>query len=187
MPILSPNLAVFGDSLGRNMVASLQSLYPSLQIFNGGGSGESSTQITNRFMAYDDRGRITIIWSGHNSFRDPITVRTDIARIVANLGHQRYLVLGLVHEDQPSELPSGVDYPVKVALNEALATTYGPRFIDVREPIAAALNVGSAQDAADVRNGFTPSSLRVDGIHLNEAGSMIVARKVQERLRAWGW
>jgi lysophospholipase L1-like esterase len=166
----------------------LQKLYAGLKsTHNGGLSGGTSTQARERLTAYGERGRITVLWVGHNNFRDPGTVLADIARMTAALRHDRFLVIGLLIEDLPSQHVGGSERGLVTGVNAALLATYGSRFIDAHAIVSRGGERGSLRDAADVALGLTPSSLRVDGLHLNQAGSALVAAEVRQRISEHGW
>lgn len=118
-------------------------------------------------------GRSTIIWAGRNNTADRATVVRNIADMVERTNGAPFLVLGVLTADtDPSSAVNGIK-----ALNRWLRRMYGERFIDVQ----SYLNLhgdGSAADMRDIRRGVTPSSLRFDNIHLNDAGYRLVGELV---------
>lgn len=66
--------------------------------------------------------------------------------------------------------------------------TYPDNFLEIMPALWAA-NDESPEDLADVSNGITPRSLREagDGLHLNSAGSAVVAGLVDAFLQSKGW
>ncbi|MET3517795.1 lysophospholipase L1-like esterase [Pseudacidovorax sp. 1753] len=72
------------------------------------------------------------------------------------------------------------------------AATFGRRHIAIR-PYLVAYGLADAglaptsQDTADMAAGAVPSSLRVDGVHLNAAGYAVVAQQVFQRILELGY
>lgn len=123
------------------------------------------------------RPRTAWLWLGRNGAQNGFSVASDIAAAVASLGHQRYLVGSVLI---PTALgDSGT-------INAQLAETYGARFVDVLQALIGA-NDGSPADLADVANGYTPTSLRVDEVHLTDAGYAIAAAQFKAAHDAMGW
>jgi len=179
-------IACWGDSLTAGDLAipyptQLQLLVPRSVVFNGGHSGNTSTQIAERMLAATDKyGDIAIIWAGTNNSRDKETVKSDIARMVAALtsNPKRYVVIGVYNS---AAGPIGSDeYNAIVALNSDLGSIYSTRFLDIRTYLLAAYDPSQAQDVADRSREILPSSLRLPGdtVHLNTAGYGVVAREV---------
>jgi|GEM_PF-2398416 len=128
------------------------------------------------------RGLTAWLWMGRNGANSGHSVVGDIAAAVGGLGHERYLVGGIV--------PSSNDTaPVKTQLagiNSTLATTYGARFIDLLAALQGEAD-GSDEDAADVADGLVPRSLRSDHLHLNDDGYGVVATAFHAAHVAMGW
>ncbi len=124
------------------------------------------------------------IWVGTNGVitaADAEATKSDIAAMIAYMGHRRFLVLSAL-------ISSSVDaarVAVLQQMNRDLASLYGHQFVDVYSTLRESGN-GSAEDNADIAAGYTPRSLRVDTVHLTTAGSTIVAQKVFERMRYFG-
>lgn len=131
------------------------------------------------------RNRIAWLWLGRNGAQSGYTVEGDIAAAVASLGHSRYLV-GSVLTASGDSAPSRATI---LARNATLAATLGDRFVDVFTALAEA-NDGSPTDLADVADSITPSSLRSDAVHLNDAGYAVVAaafKAASDSMEAAGW
>ena len=111
------------------------------------------------------------LWLGRNGAQAGRSVPGDIAAAVASLGHNRYLVGGIL----PSTADSGAGLAHLTTLNGQLAAAYGDRFVNLLAVLTAAAN-GSADDSSDVAAGFVPRSLRSDHLHLNDAGYALVAQ-----------
>lgn len=69
----------------------------------------------------------------------------------------------------------------------ALKAAYPDSFLDVREVIVSADNPSLPQDVLDHTGDTTPTSLRVDEIHLTDEGNRIVTRTVSQFIKAKGW
>lgn len=188
---LSAHIAAWGDSLTPPFAANLQLLYPTRTVFNGGVAGQNSTEISRRQRA-DTSGRdswINIFWYGQNNPAAPAQVKADIAASVAALapGNDHFIVLSVVNKARPEEMRGGAVYNLIVQLNNELAAIYPANYIDIRSHLVSRFDPAQAQDVADAANDVVPSSLRFDEIHLNNDGSLIVARRVKEFIDARGW
>ena len=92
-------------------------------------------------------------------------------------GRERYLIL----------TTTGGDKETNKEVEEACAAEYGERYLNLREYLSrdALKDLGiepTKEDLSDMEAGRTPSSLRQDGIHYNEAGTRAVAERVYEKL-----
>jgi hypothetical protein len=125
-------------------------------------------------------GYPTIIWAGRNNYADPTTVKADIAAMVASLGHQNYLVLGILNGDYANEYSGQSSYVTLTTLNSDLSSIYGSHYIDIRAYLVAHYDSGITQDVIDYGRDIVPSSLRSDSLHLNTAGYALVAERVNE-------
>lgn len=189
-PATAP-IAAWGDSLTPPFAANLQLLYPERMVYNGGVAGQSSTEISTRLRA-DTGGRnswVNIFWMGTNNPTQPAQIMADIAASVAALapGNDRFLVLAVLNKDRPEDLRGGEVYNTIVQLNRELAAIYPGNYLDIRAYLVGQFNPALPQDVTDMQNDVIPASLRFDEIHLNNDGSVLVAKKVKEFLDAKGW
>lgn len=180
---------MWGDSLTPPVAANLQLLVPGRTVFNGGVTGETSTQIAARKLADGSAHAawISVFWYGQNNARDPQQIKADLAASVASLaaGNDHFLVLGVINQDIPSQVAGGAVYPLITQLNAELAQLYPRNFFDMRSYL---VSQGVAmQDTADLQKDVVPAALRFDEIHLDNDGSVLVARKLKELLDARGW
>lgn len=183
-----------GDSFTNGTGASsYNTRYPTLvansfsrprSFVNAGIGGETSSQILTRVQAFSANYKTAtqVIWAGRNNYTDTVQVKADIAAMIAAVGHSRFLVLGIL----PNSGQTAPDLATLTQLNADLATTYGAQFIPTLAPLQAANN-GSVQDLADVAAGYTPTSLRSDALHLNDAGYAVIAPLVYALLATYGW
>lgn len=177
-------VACWGDSLtagsgGVPYTTPLAEL-TAYTVYNGGVGGETSTQIKTRMIAdAARRSSLVIIWAGRNNYADAVTVKADIAEMVASLGHDGYLILGVINGNYGGyERVGGAGYAQITTLNADLATIYGTKFINIRLALVQAYNAGITQDVLDFADGIVPTSLRSDAIHLNTAGYNYVANVI---------
>ena len=187
---VSPNVALWGDSLTGPMGFNLQLLYPNRQVFNGGVPGETSSQVASRAVAdtaHDDW--ITVFWYGHNNQTQSAQIKADIARSIASLapGNNRFIVMSLVNQAMPRESRGSADYATIQQLNAELAAAYPQNYLDIRSYLVGLADPNSPQDRLDQQNDVPPSSLRFDHIHLNNEGSVAVARKLQDFIASKAW
>jgi lysophospholipase L1-like esterase len=194
------NLVFPGDSLTAGTGASSTATqYPSVvassysrarSFINEGVGGETSTQIKDRVVAFN-LARLSstqIIWAGRNNYTSPTTVKADIAAMIAAFGHTRYLVLSIINGDYASEYAGEADYLTLTGLNSDLAALYGARFVDVRTPLVAlGAPGGFAANPTDYARDIPPSGVRLDNVHLLDAGHAVVAAAVYAKLLANGW
>ncbi len=191
-------LQCWGDSMTAGSGTGVTTGYPlrlsaaiDRPIENKGAGGETSTQITARFVAdTTNKDRWTnILWMGTN---DALTsgqeaawislILSNIATCVSGLkGAKRHIVIGAVRADGGSVPGSLLD-----SLDAALLGVYGDKFLNVRVHLQS-LNDGSANDLADIALGLVPRSLRSDIIHLNDKGYQHVADLLAATLEAKGW
>lgn len=183
------NIAAWGDSLTYMNTPILQGIMTSYSIFNNGVGGETSTQIKNRMVAATDKyNDIAIIWAGTNDNNVPDTIKTNIATMVAALtSPKRFLVIGL-----PGNSSQGIgtaDYTRIMQLNADLVALYPNNFFDVhtyliQHGLEDAGITPTAQDLTDITNDVVPSSLRIDGVHLTNAGYIIVSQQINNFVTA---
>jgi lysophospholipase L1-like esterase len=150
-------------------------------VSNQGAGGETSGQILTRFEAYpsgyDDP---VILAMGRNDYTP--TATPNIATAVSHLTTTHYLIHSI--------LPAAFDPPATVSgiasVNANLASVYGTRFVDCLAALQAA-NDGSPGDLADIAAGYSPRSLRFDGLHLNSAGYTVVANALYAKRALLGF
>lgn len=183
------HVATWGDSLTFGSGSTLQADYPTIfaglsgyTVYNGGVGGETSTQVKARMLAATDKHAWpTIIWAGRNNYTDTATVISDVAAMVAALGHTNYLVISVLNgEFGSTEYVGGSGYNNIATINASLSTTYGAHYVDVRSYLISLYNSNDAQDVIDHGHDIPPSSLRSDTIHLNDDGYAAAAAKIYE-------
>ena len=184
-------VAAWGDSMtalgSSDWLAGLMSgTFPYRTVYNGGIGGQTSDLILARFNANPTyHGWNSIIWMGRNDFTpaspDPAALLTRIASAVGSLGHGRYRVVEVLPKDDAPEYLGGIKRPALDAVNAALATTYGARFVRLLPYLQAAKN-GSSGDLLGVQRGLVPRSLRVDNTHLTQgagSGNAVVLERIR--------
>ncbi len=115
-----------------------------------------------------------IFWIGRNNYSDPTKVKADLAAMVSVLGHNRFMVLSVLNSS--TEVIGSASHNTIIALNNDLAAVYPNNFVDVRSILIASRNTSNSQDNVDFTNDVIPASLRIDSIHLNDAGYATVAK-----------
>lgn len=132
------------------------------------------------------RGDITVMWWGQNDGTNDATdiIGRERASIEAlEALDKRWLVIGLPTGTAESRAPMELQF-----LRE-----FGRRFINIRAYLSttAALNASgiapTQTDLDDLAVGRVPTSLRIDGTHLNTAGYNLVAQAVADRLAEMEW
>ena len=176
-------VSCWGDSLtqstgGQTPYPTQLSSITGYTTVNGGVGGETSSQILTRFVAATSQWpNLTIIWAGRNNYNYPTQVLSDIATMVADIGHDGYLVLSILNNN--TEVSGSAGYNAIAYLNSQLASIYGSHYLDVRSILVAAYNPGNPTDVTDHANDCPPSSLRYDTLHLNTAGYGVVAAAIK--------
>lgn len=176
IPIANTTILGWGDSLTEANSGNGSYLYhinalTGFTTVNKGAAGETSTSIKNRFITdAADYDKTVIIWAGRNNYASPATVKADIATMVAALTHTRYLVLGIVNGDFPSEYINQPNWVIINQLNADLKAIYGKRFLDIRTFLVSQHDQ-TAQDLIDFANDVPPTSLRSDPLHQNVLGA----------------
>lgn len=129
--------------------------------------------------------QINVFWMGQNNFYDPQLVESDIARCVAFLGQNRFVVMSLLNAG--NEGIGTASYNQLAQINAALAGTYPDHFIDIRKVLVDSYDPNNPQDVQDHYNDVPPSSLRNDNEHLNDQGYGIVARQIAAFITSRSW
>lgn len=133
------------------------------------------------------RGDTSVLWLGRNNYPAVDQVVADVAACVAHLASDRFLVLSILNGTYPGEESGGLGLGYILDINGRLAAAYGERYVDVRTVLVDAYDPSSPGDVQNHADDVPPASLRHDTIHLNWAGTVIVAEAVAARLDAFGW
>lgn len=186
--VLRQPVAAFGDSMANSLAPALAGAL-AVGVHNAGVGSTTSAQIRADLDSYADKARTVAIWAGHNNAADAQQVLADVAAMVASLGHDRFVVLGLLFGDVPAERIGGAERGHKEAINAALSATYAGHYIDTPALMAVWANPRNPGDVADLAAGVTPRSLRAfsDALHLNDAGAQVVAGAVLAVMRNNDW
>jgi lysophospholipase L1-like esterase len=165
-------------------------LFPGRTVFDGGVAAQDSIGVRARMVADTSRHNwISVFWFGHNNASSPAQIKADIAACIAALspGNSRFIVMSLLNEAKPDQLKGTAEYQNRIQINNDLAAAYPSNYLDIRAYLVSLYNPGIPQDVIDHNNDVMPSSVRHDEGHLNNDGSVAVARKVQEFINARGW
>lgn len=201
-------IACWGDSLtdgaggaGTNYPSVLASAL-SRSVYEGGVGGETSTQVKDRVLAdVSHRDWTCVLWMGRNNYAAPQTVVADILACIDHLtpSAPRVLVLSVLNGDYSTtigdttdEWIGGDEYNQINVLNDELALSFGPSFVDIRRylidfGLRDAGITPTTQDQTDITHDVVPSSLRSDKIHLNAAGYTVVGNYVARLIRGRHW
>lgn len=125
---------------------------------------------------------ILVIFTGSNDDPTPETVQSviDVQRdMLAYAEADRYVVIGLTSKRK---------MPMTAEVNEILAKEYGEHFLDVRKDL---LEHGlqdsgieaTAEDQADIADGYIPRSLLTDESHGNAAYYTIIGEALYKKMQ----
>lgn len=154
---------------------------------------------TPMFTNYGDLARadVTYIWAARNDFfkvgTSPEVAVENIARMVDYLSSLHKKVLILEEPPAASEITGTVAREEVDAYNTAIRTAFPQYWVPImtwlRTPAAATVAgiTFTTQDQTDIAAGVTPSTFRVDTLHLSTAGNTAVARRLftEELNRGW--
>ncbi len=125
---------------------------------------------------------ILVIFTGSNDDPTPETVQSviDVQRdMLAYAGVDRYVIIGLTSKRK---------MPMAAEVNEVLAKEYGEHFLDVRKDL---LEHGlqdsgieaTAEDLADIADGYIPRSLLTDESHGNAAYYTVIGEALYQKMQ----
>lgn len=154
---------IFGNLYGKSMVA------------NGVG-GDSSTMIKDRMtLSTTTATDIVIIEAGINNWYDPVTVKADIAAMVATIPHDHYLVSAVVGRNDNVDFQiGGSAWNTIVTLNADLAALYPNNFVDIRRALIDAYDPGIPAEVAAHDLDITTTRLQGDGLHPTDDGQYAI-------------
>lgn len=140
---------------------------------------------------YDYDFRTTIIWAGNNDYTAEFRPQIDanVTRMVEFLKPQdkRFIVIGMAIAAYSDRLKGTPYYTDIMALHKKWRERWPDNFIDITPILQRHYNSNSPIDVQNLKDGCTPSSLRVDDIHLNDAGNLIVAETIRDHINLRGW
>jgi lysophospholipase L1-like esterase len=143
---------------------------------------ESTVQVPPNTQFVGDQGAmyrhaIQIIWVGTNNSSQTEAIKRDIASMVNWLdpNSNRYLIVNTIPE-----------------VTAALAATYGPRFVNLREWLASDGLMASKlsptpEDVAAAAAGAIPPSLTVDGTHFTQVAYTAIGHHLADVVKAMNW
>jgi len=189
-------IAFFGDSttLGAGYTDMPQAVYQldgTRMGSNHGVSGDTSTQIKTRLLAYPGIARdIIVIQAGTNNYvASASTVLSDIAAMVAAItatGNNKYLILTpLCIWSDVLGSANRTQYDI---VRNGIISAYPSNYDDVFTALVASYDVLTPQDVIDHTNGVVPSTKRSDNtVHLNSLGYSFEATRVNNDVVAAAW
>jgi lysophospholipase L1-like esterase len=199
-PVVISIKSVDGDPVKLSMQPVLNSLNP--VVINGvaGNITYDSTSSVNKFIRLRTNASVTltrptiiitqgsaqfndginIIWAGTNDQLDSSIVNEAIHKIKSMIEYansKKYIIIGLTAKSYMPDVAN---------VNKTLSHAFGRHFLDIRSYILQyglqdAGITATTQDNTDIANGEIPSSLRNDGIHLNQKGYNVVANQVYQK------
>ena len=135
--------------------------------------------------------RTTVFWAGNNDDKAGFRPQIDgnVTRMVDFLKPQekRFFVIGMAVADYSDRLKGTPYYSDTMALHQKWRERWPDNFIDITPLLQRHYDPNNPTDVQNLLDGCTPSSLRVDNIHLNDAGWRIVANHIHELLKQRGW
>ncbi|WP_454760574.1 SGNH/GDSL hydrolase family protein [Caulobacter segnis] len=162
-------------------------------VYNGGVSGETSTQIRQRLTSDDFLANgVVIVWAGKNDVSAPSTVLANAATDAAWNKTGKIIFPAITPTTGNDAAPGQPDYANRMTINAGLQAAYGPQYHDFLPALQAA-NDGSANDLADVAGGQIPRSLRLSGdsTHVSDtvnargfSGTGVIAAELQAKMAA---
>lgn len=129
--------------------------------------------------------QLNVFWMGQNNFYDPAAVKSDIAKSVAFLSTDKYIVMSLLNAGDEGIGTSSYDQLAQI--NADLAATYGSHFLDIRKILVNHYDSANPQDVRDYNSDVPPYSLRNDNEHLNDQGYGLVAQQIAAFAAARNW
>lgn len=206
------NLALWGDSLtygyGGEDVLGPFTPYPNQMyqylgyryFYNGGRTGETSTQIYTRYHAAPSKWNWrTVWWMGRNDiaafgagWSTTTIANIDLAIVDAtSVGNTNYIIMGVTNSGAENNVSA--NYAAIVAHNAACATKYGSHFFDVRaymcstQPFTDLGLTASGTDLSEIAQGLIPTTFRRDAtnVHFNSVGLQAIAYKLSQLVVAY--
>ena len=175
-----------GDSftafIGYGYVSYPEYLQDSLKIpiFNGGISGQTSTQIADRYLKRDSYiNSPVILWLGANNNWHSSTIKADIRRMIGD--NPNYWVLEIMSGSLPERWKGTDYYEHNIQLNNELAAEHGEHFVWIKSELQKYMT--TAQDSIDViEHDGVPTSMRSDWLHHNNLANQKIAALLAEKL-----
>ena len=132
---------------------------------------------------------VNTFWYGRNNTHQAEVVKFDISASVNFLspGNNQFIVFSILNGDRVNESVGEVVYQRIMKLNQDIQNIYPQNYIDIRSYLVSQYDPSNPQDVIDFQNDVVPSSLRRDNLHLNNQGSLLVAKKVAEFITMKGW
>lgn len=100
---------------------------------------------------------------------------------------KRFIIIGMAIADYPERRKGSVYYNDIMSLHKKWRERWPDNFIDITPILQRRYDPNNPTDVQNLIDGCTPSSLRVDEIHLNDAGQRIVAEAINAHLILRGW
>jgi lysophospholipase L1-like esterase len=146
---------------------------PSAYIFTRDASGSSIAAMAPSPFVVDTpyASYFPVFWEGRNNFPDASQVESDLAAQTAGVKTASYIVMGVINMNVPWEWKGNPGYSAITTLNNSLSSSYGSKYIDIRETLASSYNPALVTDVSDFNHDEPPTSLRA----INGTGTLTSA------------
>jgi hypothetical protein len=169
-PLTSPNGTVRGSILGVEGDITLSDFLPAGQFTFTPIAGSSPISAPGKPQFIPDtpyQDYMPIFWEGRNNLIETAWGPWGQSQILSDLAAQvaatppamNYLVLSVLNENAPRERKGGATYSSVIAVNDALSSTYGTHYVDVRSILVNSYNPSLPTDVSDFDNDVPPTSL----------------------------
>ena len=139
----------------------------------------------------------TVFWPGRGDFNSDVPYATIQNYIIAAINflksqQKRFVLLSCLNSSQEyasntastglTNYPTFASrYAAVITFNRWMKINYPNEFVDLRAVLVRS-GTGTGQDAIDAANDVVPTSLRIDGIHLTNAGYTIGTNLINQNL-----
>lgn len=148
-------------------------------------SGDNTDLYIKTFTERDNC--TTVLWTGNN---DTEAADLTFKKIKASVDHLKSLskrVVVMSNVTNSDNIKGTQVHSIKIELNKMLSREYPDNYLDIWALLKTQYDPNNPQDVQDIANDIHPSSLRVDGIHLNSKGNLYVAEQVHKFLSSKSW
>ncbi|MEJ7830275.1 MAG: SGNH/GDSL hydrolase family protein [Segetibacter sp.] len=150
--------------------------------YNAGISGQTSTQIKERFIKDTaHKSWSTIIAAGGNNSWDTAQISRDVFEMISLLRHKRFMVIGMWVGDWDDRIKGTAYYETVTAWNKSMANRLGNHFFEPTPFFYKYLD-GSQADSLSVTRGTMPKHFLIDELHLNTSGYYTLALGIYSQL-----
>lgn len=140
--------------------------------------------------SYNALPTIQILWWGRNNVPNLVGLDTYIDNAISIIpSPRRFLVIGV--KPSLNEIIGTTNYNAVIAMNGILRDNYPNNYIECTPPtiteMAEIMYTPTTQDNFDIANGVFPTGMHYDNTHLNGYGYNIIANRVANMIKLYGW